>query len=269
MSLRYDLYASGGSWLHRLDPRVKLAGMACACGMALATRNLWLILAGLAGIQAALATAGVGRARIVGVWRLTGPTMLMIALFWALLYHQGPAWIDWWVIRITPYSLAEGLAVALRIALLAFTISAWLFTTDQTELMLTVVGLGLPFTWALTLAMALRYLPTLASALRMVSEAQQARALDLTHGHILRRARAYLPITVAMLISALRTAQQLSYALEARALGAKPQRTYLRRLHLRRADWLWLTSILLATALGTWARLAWSLGAHPLRLWGM
>ena len=78
------------------------------------------------------------------------------------------------------YSLAEGLA---------FVVYAWLFSTDQTTLVRGLVALGLPFQWGLTLAMALRYLPTMANAFRMISDAQQARALDLRKGNPIQRAR--------------------------------------------------------------------------------
>jgi energy-coupling factor transport system permease protein len=268
MSALYDLYEAGGSWLHRLDPRVKALLAVCGCAVALAVRNLWLILAGLTLVLALLRSAGISRQRVGWVLRMTAPTMAMIALFWVLLYRgEGKPWLSWWIVHVTPANLAEGLAVALRIGLLALTIFSWLFTTDQADLTLSVVALGLPYSWSLTLAMSLRFLPTMASAFRMVSDAQQARALNLSQGNLFRRARNYIPITVAMLISALRTAQSLSFALESRALGARRARTYLRRLRFRRTDWAALAIVLATTALLLWARVALGLGAHPLRLW--
>lgn len=267
MSALYDLYEPGGSWLHRLDPRVKALLALCGCAVILVVRNVWIILAGLALILGLLHSARISPQRIRWVLRMTAPTMIMIALFWVLIYRgEGDLWISWWFLQVTPANLAEGLAVALRIGLLALTISAWLFTTSQAELTLSVVALGLPYSWGLTLAMALRYLPTMASAFRMISEAQQARALDLSQGGMLRRARNYIPITVAMLISALRTAQDLSFALESRALGARRQRTYLRRLRFRPGDWAAVIVILLVTGLLFWARLVLGFGAHPLRV---
>lgn len=267
MNALYDLYEPGRSWLHRLDPRVKALTALCGCTTILAVRNVWIILAGLALVLGLLYSAHISHQRIRWVLSMTAPTMIMIALLWVLLYRgEGDPWLSWWFIQITPANLAEGLAVALRIGLLALTISAWLFTTDQAALTLSVVALGLPYSWGLTLAMALRYLPTMASAFRMISEAQQARALDLSQGGVVRRARNYIPITVAMLISALRTAQNLSFALESRALGARRERTYLRRLRFRRSDWAALLLVIAATGLVLWARLALGLGAHPLRL---
>ena len=269
MSVAYDLYQPGRSPLHRADPRVKLLATLVASGCLLIIQNLWLILLVLASIQGLLLIVGIGRERLRWVWRAVLPTAAMIAVLWALLNPAvGPAIVTLWVVRLSAFNLAQGLAIGLRLVALAFVVFAWLFTTDQSALVLGLVALGLPYTWGLTIAMALRYLPTMAGIFRTISEAQQARALDLTRGGPLRRARAYIPITVAMLISALRTAQHLSYALESRALGALPHRTYLHRLRFRPLDVAYTIAILLAAAAFLWARLAVGFGAHPLALWG-
>ncbi|MBC7255081.1 MAG: energy-coupling factor transporter transmembrane protein EcfT [Chloroflexi bacterium] len=270
MSAVYDLYQPGRSWLHRLDPRLKMVGACAGCVMVFLTRNVWLILLGVALMQGLLWSARLSRERIAWVWRVAAFPMVMIALLWVLVYRgEGKAWFTWWVITITPVNLAEAVAMALRIILLALIIFAWLFTTDQASLMLSMVALGVPFSWGLMVTMALRYLPTMASTFCMISEAQQARGLDLSRGGFVRRARAYIPITVAMLIHSLRTAQNLAYALESRALGARRRRTYLQRLHFRPLDWAALALIAGITLLFLWARFRYGFGAHPLGLWGL
>jgi energy-coupling factor transport system permease protein len=257
MSSRYDLYQPGDSWLHRLDPRVKLLLVVCGSLVLLVFVNLGVMIAALLLTQAALWSAGVSRERIGAVWKALLPTMILVAVFWVILYPgEGRALLSFWIVHITAASLAQALAIALRLGALAFTIFLWLFTTDQSTLVRSLVALGLPYTWGLTLAIALRYLPTMANSLRMVSDAQQARALDLTRGNLLKRGRAYIPIIVAMIITALRTAENLSRALESRAFGAPRQRTFLRQLTFRRANLAWTIGILLVTALLLWVRFA-------------
>ena len=264
MSTLYDVYQPADSWLHRLDPRAKLLFVFCACLILLLSRSLWVMLAALALTQAILWSAHIRWERMAWVWRTTLPTMLMIAVLWAIFYRgPGPVLFSWWLLEISAYTLAEGVAVALRVGSLAFVVFVWLFTTDQATLVRGLVALGLPFEWGLTLAMALRYLPTMASVFRMISDAQQARALDLAKGGALKRARAYIPITVAMIISAVRTAENLSRALESRALGAVPHRTHYRQLHFRRADLAWCLGVALVTAALLWARLARGFGTRP------
>ncbi|MCD6518693.1 MAG: energy-coupling factor transporter transmembrane protein EcfT [Anaerolineae bacterium] len=265
MSLLYDLYQPGDSWLHRLDPRVKFIFVLCASLLLLLMRSLWVMLIALVGAQLILLSGGISWRRIGWVWRMTLPTMVLIAVLWVIFYPgEGQALLSWRFLRITPYNIAEGLAVALRIGALAFILFIWLFSTSQSALIRGLVALGLPYTWGLTLAMALRYLPTMAGIFQLISDAQRARALELDQGNPLRRARAHLPIVVAMLITALRTAQNLSLALASRAFGAQRKRTHLHPLHFRPLDGLLLAGILLATAALLWARLALGLGQEPL-----
>ena len=217
MSSVYGVYQPGDSWLHRLDPRTKLMFVVCACLLMLLGRNVWLMFGALCLTQVVLWTAHIRWRSVAWVWRTSLPPMAMIAILWVVFYRgPGPVLWSWWLFEVGAHTLAEGLAVALRVGGLAFVVYAWLFSTDQTTLVRGLVALGLPFQWGLTLAMALRYLPTMANAFRTISEAQQARALDLGKGNPIQRARAYIPITVAMIITAIRTAENLSRSSRAR-----------------------------------------------------
>jgi len=268
MSTMYDLYQPGSSWLHRMDPRAKLLLVAAGCALALLFSNVWIMLGLLLWAHLSLWSARTAGERIAMVWKATLPTMILIWVFWVALYRgQGPVICSLGPMDVTPYDLAQGGAAALRIGALAFIVMSCLFTTDQATLVRGLVALGLPYEWGLTLAIALRYLPTMAGIFRMISEAQQARALDLTRGNLIQRARAHLPIIVPMLITALRTAENLSRALESRALGASRRRTYLRGLRFRPADLAWTIGIIATTVLLFWARFALGFGVHPLRPW--
>jgi energy-coupling factor transport system permease protein len=194
------------------------------------------------------------------------PMMGVVSLFWLVFYPgRGPAWVAFWLVRITPRSLGQALAQAGRLGALAFVVLTWLSTTDQTTLVHSLVALGLPYAWGLTLAMALRFLPSMAGNFRLIADAQRARALDLEHGNLLQRTRAYTPIIVAMFITGLRTAENLARALEARALGAHGgRRTALRALHLRQRDLVCILVCVTLTIALCWARYALELGADPL-----
>jgi energy-coupling factor transport system permease protein len=263
----YDLYQPGDSALHRLDARVKLFMALSVTAVVIAYANVWVMLVALVALQMALRASGISRERLAWVWRMTAFPMLSVAVLWMLVYPTpGRALVSFWVVRIGPASIAQGVAVGLRVGVLAWAVFSWLFTTDQATLVRSLVALGLPFEWGLVLAMALRYLPTMALTLRSISEAQQARALDLAAGNPLARARRYAPILVAMIIASLRTADNVSRALEARALGAVPRRTYLRELNFRRTDLVCSVVILVSAAGLLYARLAHGFGAEALRL---
>ena len=140
-------------------------------------------------------------------------------------------------LRVTAAALAQGALLAARLLALGLVFFFWLSTTDQAAMVRGFVALRMPYTWGLTLALALRYLPILAGLFEQVSEAQQARGLDLAQRRFWERLAAYRPVLIAMLISALRNGERLGWALEARALGAPGvRRSVFRPLRLRHAD---------------------------------
>jgi energy-coupling factor transport system permease protein len=69
-----------------------------------------------------------------------------------------------------------------------------------------------------------------------VSEAQQARGWVVGEGGFVQRVKSYLPILVAVIVTALRLADSLSMALAARGFQSGTERTHFRELELSPAD---------------------------------
>jgi energy-coupling factor transport system permease protein len=265
MSLAFDLYLPHPSWLHRLDPRVKILLLLAGTVILLTFQNLFVCLAWVLANHALYLSARVPFAKLRWMWALMLPVSVLVVVTWPLVYQEGGAVLwEFWKIKITSLSVAHGVALALRLNALAQIYFLLLFTTDQMALVRGLVRLGVPFEWGLTLAIALRYIPAFFGTFQMIVEAQQARGLRLDRGSWLKRLRAYLPILVAMIITALRTMDSLSRALEARALGAAPERTSLKVLRFTRRDWAVLLAGGLAAIILLSARLVLKFGAHPL-----
>lgn len=220
MSVTYDLFVPAQSWLHRMDPRVKLL-LSLDLTVVL---FLWpepAVIAGvLAGLHFVLWRAGVPWSRLRWVWWVMLPLHVMVPLAWFLFQPVGPTFFEWGLLRMSWGGLWHGVWVVLRLDALAFAAFLWLFTTAPHQIIRSFTGLGMPYSFALMLALALRYLPTVAELYVQTRDAQQARGLVLDQGSVLRRLRARLPILVAVLISTLRLAQALGWALETRGLGA-------------------------------------------------
>jgi len=267
MSLAFDLYLPQPSPLHRLDPRVKIVGLVLGTLALLSVHNFWVCLAWVGLNALLLAIARVSLARVLGMLRLMLPLSLMVALSWPIFYPEGTTILfSVWRITITAQAVWHGLALALRLNALAQLYFLLLFTTDQMMLVRSLVRLGLPFEWGLTLAIALRYIPTFAGTFQMIAEAQQARGLRLTQGPWVQRLRAYLPILIAMIITALRAVDHLARALEARALGAHPHRTAYKDLRFTNTDWITLLIGAFAAILFFYLRLTFNFGVHPIDL---
>jgi len=267
MRVAVDLYVRRQSWLHATDPRVKLLAVAVGLVILLAFKNLYVMLTVLIGLHVVHWSASIPREKILFVWRTLLPISIMIATLWIVFYPSGTPILEFWLIKVTPLSVAQGLALALRINAMALLVFAWLYTTDNNELVLSLVKLRLPYSWGLVLSLALRYIPTFQATYGMISDAQQARGLRISEESGFKRVRVMMPIFVAMVISALRTSEDLAKALEARGFGlVGTHRTFFRDLDFRGLDWLFTGTLLLAAAVMIYLNLSYSFGQHVLRL---
>jgi energy-coupling factor transport system permease protein len=261
----FDLYLPRASYLHRLDPRVKLFFVLAAMVTLVAFNHLGVFLAALILIHTLLFAARVPVSRLRWAWGVMLPLTILIPLLWPLFYPAPrDAFFSFFCLRVGPSNLWQGLATALRVDSLAFVFFVLLFTTDQNALVRALVKLGLPFEWGLTLAIALRYIPTFYGLYHQTSEAQQARGLNFAHPSWRTRAGTLQPILIAMLISALRMVENLARALEARGVGVKTARTMWKELHFTRGDALALVLIVAGVGLLLYARLVWGWGATPI-----
>jgi energy-coupling factor transport system permease protein len=234
----FELYVETDSWLHRLDPRTKLAFVVLSAAGLLSLGSTTAMAVALTAIHFLLLSARVPLARLRWVWRRLWPLNAMIVALWPLFAPGGaPVLAALGPVRVTWPGLVQGLTVALRLDALAFAGLVLLLTTGQAELVRGLVRLGLPFEWGLTLALGLRYAPTVYELYETVLRAQQARGWTPEARSLIDRWRAYGPVLVATIINTLRMSDQLAVALAARGLGAGRERTSLKDVHFGPADW--------------------------------
>jgi energy-coupling factor transport system permease protein len=233
----FDFYIKEDTWLHRFDPRVKIILTVVLMFVVLSLKSLLPIVIILSAIHAALISAKIPINRFQWVWKMMLPVTIMIIVLWPFFYHSGKELVHFGILNITSGGLLEGTAMALRICALGFACFILLFTTDQNQIVRGLVKMGLPYTIGLTFAITLRYLPTFFGIIGMVIDAQKARGLDLNTGGPIRRMKSYMPVLVAVLITGLKTSENLSNALETRAFSVSvKKRTYFNDIRFRAAD---------------------------------
>jgi energy-coupling factor transport system ATP-binding protein len=244
-----NLYLALDSWLHRMDPRAKLWAVLLAGLAGLMFRNVAMLAGLLVATQVLLLSARIPQKRLRWLWARIAPLLVMILILQPLFSPgPGPDLVQLGPLRLTVAGLLDGASFALRAASLAFVAAILLLTTEPTQLVRGLVKLGLPYAWGLTVALAIRYLPTTYSLYVTVSEAQQARGWIVGQGSFVARARSYLPIMVATIISALRQSDFLGLALAARGLGFPRRRTTLYDVHFTPGDWLTVSLVSVAFA---------------------
>jgi len=245
-----DLYTESNTFLHRMDPRVKILAVLFLSVLALMIGNLEYLLILLVAILLMLVLGRATLAKTYFAMKLVLRVMILIVVLWPFFNPVGsPVLFEYWIIKITEPGIVTGIEVAVRIACLASVWYILMFTTTQRDLVRALVKLGLRFDYGLTLSISLRFLPTFGSMVDSIRDAQRARGMEFDRGSLVRRSKNYVAVLVPTVVSALRTADTISLALQSRAYGARKDRTYLRALRMRPTDYVALTIAVLAVAL--------------------
>ncbi len=237
------LYQPGHGLFYRLDPRIKLlfvASVAAYLSWETATTNMLIALTGL-HILCLLAPAT--RARIPLLWKTIAPLMAMILLFGSLRWRAGAPLLALGPVTITAPALWRALGLGSRIAGLTMAFSLMLWSTEPGDMVVGLTRLGIPFELSFPAVMAGQQIITFNRLFVQILEAQQSRGLTLSRKNPFQAARAYLPVIVPLLIGALRQADDLSLALQARGFGLPGKRTFRRTLAIRGRDWLFILAV--------------------------
>jgi energy-coupling factor transport system permease protein len=258
----FDLYVPTNGWLQRLDPRTKIALVLSGALLFVVFDSVIALLALLAAVHVILLTSRVPAAQIVWVWRQLRRVLVIIVVVFPffsrlpglMLFELGPLTVTW-------TGMLAGVTTATRVVGMSLLFFVILFTTRQNELVRGLVRLGLPFEWGLTLAIALRYIPTFTHAVGQIQQAQAARGWQVERGDLRGRLRGVAPVLVALIIEVLHTGDTLGMALAARGVGAGQPRTVWRDIHFSRGDWLALALIVVLLAGLLYARFALGIGA--------
>lgn len=233
-------YYSGESFIHRLDPRIKIIATI------LFIAELFIVdgFIGFAICGAALAAVvGVSKVPLGFIMRGLKPILLIIIFTFCLniFMVDGRVIWHWGFLKITVEGLYTAAFMALRLILLIIGSSLLTLTTkpisltDAIERLLRPLNhIGVPtHEIAMMMSIALRFIPTLLEETDKIMKAQQARGADFESGNILSRAKSLIPILVPLFVSAFRIAQDLAMAMEARCYRGGKGRT---RMHEMKFD---------------------------------
>ena len=249
----------GQSFLHRLDPRVKVILLFFLVGA--------IFIFDTPGAYTALSLLTLRIALSSGtpfVTLLKSLRPLWWILAFTFLIHwggtPGEPMAKVWIFELTYEGLAKGFFLCLRLVLLILLSSLLTFTTsplaltDAMEYLLKPLRLiGVPaHELAMMMTIALRFVPTRIEETDKIMKAQQARGSDFSSGNLLRRLYSLMPVLVPLFISAFRRADELAMAMEARCYRGGEGRTQMKELRVTRRDyWAAAGIAVFLAALGT------------------
>jgi energy-coupling factor transport system permease protein len=260
-------YYEVDSWLHRRNPTAKLAAhLLLSLLMTVVfdpiTPLVFLAVALLMGTLVGQLPLPVFLRALLPFWVLAFSLMLSNALFAARPEQATILWA-WGPFIATREGAAIGLSLAERsIAIAAFTVLL-IMSTDPTDLVRSLVQQAhLPARFAYPALAAYRFLPLLQTELETIRLAHRLRGVGRSRG-VLGWLREQSRLALPLLANAIRRAERVALAMDARGFSSRRTRTNFRTIAFVAAD-AWLVVLTLVLGVGILWLSAW-LGI--LRVW--
>jgi energy-coupling factor transport system permease protein len=242
------VYAPGSGLFYRLDPRAKFF-FAAAITVYLAIESQTLpLLAVLASLHAIALLFRTTQVRLLPLWQALLPLLVLLLVFGGLRWRPDGALLVLGPLGLTHASLWRVVGMAARIAGISLAFSLVLWTTEPGDAVAGLTQLGIPFAVSFPAIMILQHIATFRRQFRQILEAQQSRGLTFSRWNPYQVARAYIPVLVPLLITALRSVDTLALALESRGFGSHKPRTSRRVVRWHAIDWAFLTACVAALA---------------------
>jgi energy-coupling factor transport system permease protein len=244
-------YRQANSFMHSLDPISKLVWLFCISVLLLVLIVPWVQVVLWAVIMfQAVALTRLSPGYIMGflkfVYFLGGLIFVMQSLF----VSGGPVLLAWGPLTVEQQGFLVGAAAGLRIVNLAASSMIFLASTSPRDLAIAATEkLRLPARATQALFLALRFLPLLEDEYADLMDAHRVRGAGSENG-LRERVRRMQRLTVPFLFSSLRRAQVTALAMDAKAFGAYPTKTFYHQIQYPRRGKLFAAVWVLLLILG-------------------
>lgn len=250
----FGQYYPSQSFVHRLDPRLKLLFLIAYIVMLFVAKSFY----GMALCAVILFAAVIAsRVPVRSVLRsIKG--VIFILLFTSLLnvfFYKGEKILwEWGIIHIYLEGIIFAVFLMFRLTFLVMGSAVLTLTTTPVSLTDGLESLLFPLALikfpvhvlALIMSIALRFIPTLMDETNRIISAQKARGAEFDSGNIFKRVKAIIPVLIPLLISAFRRAEELGDAMDARCYSCGKKRTKYKKLKF---TWRDLVALLFAAVM--------------------
>ncbi len=244
-------YVPYPSFMHRLDPRLKLFGMiGFMVTIFLRFSSVWTDLAfyGLIFI-AMVILMRITHLKLRQLFKqLKALWIMLIFLFFINLLLPNTqtiaTYFNLWGIKIYYAAIIQTFYIVMRLVLMIALTLILTASTRPLDLTYAIEWYLTPFKVirfpthevAMTMSIALRFIPTLLDETLRIMKAQASRGVDFVHGKLNEKIRAMVSLIVPLFISAFQRSEELANAMEARGYNPSAKRTRYRQLHWHLRD---------------------------------
>ena len=237
-------FMPGRSFIHKLDPRMKIILMTAVIIFIFLAKNLFSM-----GTMMGFVVLAVLVSRIPVRMYFKGLKAIWFLVFFTatlnMLYIKGEHVVfQYKAITLYEEALWQSGFIAVRLVMIVVISSMLTYTTSPTDLTAAIEKLLAPLKLfrlpvhelAMMMTIALRFIPTLLEETEKIMNAQKARGADLESGGVIKRAKALIPILIPLFISSFRRAFELATAMDCRCYTGGKGRTRLNVLKYRFRD---------------------------------
>ena len=234
-------YYPGESFLHKLDPRIKIIATLLFIGSLFVMVNFVSYIFTILYLAVCIIIS-----RVPFRFMLKGMKMIFFIIILTVVINMfmtdGHPIVQIGIFTVTREGVYQAVFMALRLFMLILGSSLLTLTTKPISLTDGIESLlnplkkvGVPaHEIAMMMSIALRFIPTLLEETDKIMKAQMARGADFESGNLINRAKGLVPILVPLFISAFRRADELAMAMEARCYRGGENRT---RFHQLKCTW--------------------------------
>ena len=252
-NLTFGRYSPYDTFVHRLDPRTKILMMILlmvAIFLQIPTWSTTLILSGLVLLFLVIVMI-TSKIKIKDFFKSLSAMWIMIILL-IIVYvfipnpNYNPAHI---VFKIGTYGVNydafyQGGYIILRLVLMVMLTMILTSTTKPMDLTYALEWYMTPLKLvkfpihivAMTLSIALRFIPTLLDETNRIIKAQASRGVDYNTMNPIKKVGSLLSLIIPLFVSAINRSEELSNAMEARGYDPYGKRTRYRKLSFRWID---------------------------------
>lgn len=237
-------YYKGDSFVHKLDPRVKIILTVLFVVMIFLCKNFVNLALVLGFIILSVTASKVPFKMFFKSLKPIVPIVLFTAVINIFYITGGKELLSLGFLKITEKGLYTAVFMAIRIIFLIISSSILTYTTVPTQLTDAIERLLSPLkifhipvhTLAMMMTLALRFIPTLIEEVDRITNAQKARGADFESGSFLDKIKALIPILIPLFISAFRRAYELSFAMSCRCYTGGEGRTRMKQMKMKKSD---------------------------------
>ncbi len=238
-------YVPKESFLHALDPRSKIIFNVMMITVIFLVTDLWQY-ALITAVTVVLMIAS----KISFIYYMKGlkALWLLIALTAVFQVFSGGGNVVWsfWVFKITNVAIYNTIFITLRLVLIILIASTLTLTTSPIQLADGLESLmntvRIPKEWShdfsMMISIAFRFIPVLAVEADHVVKAQLSRGAKFDRGNFIQRMKNMVPLLIPLFVGAIRMAEELALAMEARCYRGVEGRTKYRQLVFKKKDYV-------------------------------